>query len=79
MTTKEIKTYLHGRIDDIKDNDFLLSIKEIVEDSEISSTKEPVLEEWQINRIENANASIEKGEFLTDEEARKIIDELLKR
>jgi len=78
MTTQEIKSFLHEKIEDIKDPDFLKTIKEILDDNNISY-EDPKLEPWQLKRIENADASIDKGDFLTDEQARNIINEWLKR
>ena len=78
MTTKELKTSLHESIESTDDSELLLTIKEILE-YKPGEQSEPKLSEWQKKRIEEADKEIDRGEFLTDEEAQKMIDEWLKR
>jgi hypothetical protein len=78
MTTKEIKSFLHEKIDNIEDSNFLQTIKEILSDRDIS-IKAADPEDWQLKRMKDADTSISRGEFITDKDARDIINNWLKR
>ena len=77
MSTDELKKYLHEGIENIDDNEFLKTIKELI-DHKYSASKEPELSEWQLKRIRESEIQICQGDFLTNEEADQIIDKWLK-
>ena len=76
MSTNEIKGILHESIENIDDNEFLLTIKELIE-HKYQPTDFPKLAEWQLKRIEESEKQIEKGEYYTDEQVNKSIDKWL--
>ena len=71
MTTAELKSLLHEKIDKIEDEDYLEDLAEMLNDSSQADIK---LEQWEIDRIEESEKQIERGEFYTEEEADKLID-----
>jgi predicted transcriptional regulator len=71
MNTDEIKVRLHESIENIDDEAFLLTIKELLE-HKYQPTDPPILTEWQIKRIEESESQIQKGEFYTNDEVDKI-------
>jgi hypothetical protein len=74
MNTVEIKTLLHEGIENIDDKDLLLSIKDLVDEKYVPMDIKK-LSPWQIQRIDNAKKQIEQGNFLTNAEAYKVVDE----
>jgi len=76
MSSEEIKSVLHESIENIEDDDFLLSVKEII-DSKYRLSTIPKISDDQIERILESDDQIEKGNFLTNEEADKLVDEWL--
>lgn len=78
MSTEKIKTKIHESIENINDEDFLLSVKEIIDNNNNPSSF-PKLSDWQMDRIEKSDKQIEKGEFLSNEEADKLVREWLKK
>jgi hypothetical protein len=78
MNTVEIKTLLHEGIENIDDKDLLLSIKDLVDEKYVPMDIKK-LSPWQIQRIDNAKKQIEQGNFLTNAEADKVVDEWLKK
>ena len=77
MSTEEIKGILHESIENIDDNEFLLTIKELIE-HKYQPKGTPKLSSWQLKRIQESELQIERGEFFTDQQADKIIDKWLK-
>jgi anti-sigma28 factor (negative regulator of flagellin synthesis) len=78
MKTVEIKTLLHEGIENIDDKDLLLSIKDLLDEKYVPMDIKK-LSPWQIQRIDNAKKQIEQGNYLTDTEADKVVDEWLKK
>jgi predicted transcriptional regulator len=76
MSTNEIKGKLHESIENIDDNEFLLTIKELIE-HKYQPANSPQLTEWQLKRIKESKKQIENGEFYTDEQVDKLIDKWL--
>ena len=76
QNTKELKTLLHERIENIDDEELLHSVK-ILLDQKSQSVSEPQLTEYQVKRIEKAKLSISKGETLTNEQADELVDRWL--
>ncbi len=76
MSINEIKIRLHEGIENIDDNEFLITIKELIE-HKYQSSDSPKLTEWQIKRIKESEKQIKNGEFLTDEQVDKVIDKWL--
>ena len=77
MSTDEIKNRLHESIENINDNEFLIIIKELIE-HKYQPVDSPKLTDWQLQRINESEKQIEKGDFLTDEQVDKVIDKWLK-
>ncbi len=78
MNTVEIKTLIHEGIENIDDRDLLLSIKDLVDEKYVSMDIKK-LSPWQIQRIDSAKKQIEQGNYLTNAEADKVVDEWLKK
>lgn len=77
MSTNEIKNKLHECIENIDDNEFLLTIKEMIE-HKYQPIDSPGLTDWQLERIKESEEQIKNGDFLTDEQVDKVIDKWLK-
>ena len=77
MSTDELKKHLHEGIANINDNELIDTIKELIDNKYSTSTVQK-LSNWQLIRIHDSEEQISQGVFLTDEEADKIIDKLLK-
>ena len=76
MSTDELKRHLHEGIENIDDSELLNTIKEL-NDHKYLTIKPLKLSEWQLNRIKESEKQINQGDFLTEEEADKIIDKWL--
>ncbi len=76
MSTDELKKHLHEGIENIDDNEFLNTIKELIEHN-YSASEEPELSDWQLKRIRESEKQISQGDFLTNEQVDQIIDILL--
>ncbi len=76
MGTNEIKQCLFESIENIDDNEFLTSIKELI-DHKYSQFKVPKLTNTQLQRIQESEQQIETGDFLTDDQVNKFIDKWL--
>ncbi len=77
MGTNEIKQLLYEGIENIDDQEFLLTIKELI-DHRYSVSEVPTLAGWQESRIRESERQIENGEFLADDQVDKIVDRWLK-
>ena len=76
MSTDDLKKHLHEGIENIDDNEFLNTIKELI-DHKYSASEEPELSNWQLKRIRESEKQINQGDFLTNKEADQIIDDIL--
>lgn len=76
MTKQEIKSLLHESIENINDEDFLLALKEFLDNNYFVSSQ-PQLSDWQKKRIEESEKQINKGEYLTNEQADKLVEKWL--
>lgn len=77
MSTDEIKSRLHESIENIDDNEFLLTIKEMIE-HKYQPVNSPKLTDWQLERIKESEEQIKNGDFLTDDQVDNIVDKWLK-
>ena len=77
MSTEEIKSRLHESIENIDDNEFLLTIKEMIE-HKYQTVDSPKLTDWQLERIKESEEQIKNGDFLTDDQVDNIVDKWLK-
>lgn len=75
MSTQEIKNMLHESIENINDNDFLLTIKEMLESK--YSFRKIKLSAARLKKIDTAKKQIIEGKSMTNAEAEKIIDKWL--
>jgi tRNA A22 N-methylase len=76
MGAQNIKTLLHESIENINDEDFLLAVKQIL-DRKYLPSDQPQLSKEQIQRIEESKQQIKQGNFLTNEQADKIVEKWL--
>jgi hypothetical protein len=76
MSTEEIKIALHESIENIDDNDFLSAIKQII-DRKYIAQEEPVLKDWQKNRIEESYRQVEKGKTFSNHQADLLVERWL--
>lgn len=75
MTTVELKRILMHQIAGINDKSFLEAIKTIIETKSETTIYKTTPE--QRKRIKEGRAQIEKGEFFTNEQVEKEIDQWL--
>mgnify|MGYP003605645351 CR=1 FL=1 len=73
MTTITLKNYLVSKISKIEDDSILVKIKTIIDQNE----EIYILSDSQIQKIENSRKQIEDGNFLTQEEMDKKVEEWL--
>ena len=73
MTTITLKNYLVSKISKIEDDSILVKIKTIIDQNE----EIYILSYSQIQKIENSRKQIEDGNFLTQEEMDKKVEEWL--
>lgn len=71
MTTVALRKYLVSKINLLEDYTVLDEIKKIVDQNE----KEYVLSDYQLGLVNEAREQIKKGEFITQEEMAKKVEE----
>ena len=76
MSTEELKKHLHEGIENIDDDEFLKTIKELI-DRKYSASHEIKLSDKQLNRIRESEEQINAGNYFTNDEIDKIIDKWL--
>lgn len=76
MSTEELKKHLHEGIENIDDDDFLNTIKELI-DRKYSASYDIKLSDRQLKRIRESEEQISAGDFLSNDEVDKIIDKWL--
>ncbi|HRO42471.1 MAG TPA: hypothetical protein PL009_06535 [Flavipsychrobacter sp.] len=76
MSLRELKEQIKAQIEVIEDEAKLQDIKNFIEDE---TEDNYVLTEEQWKRVEEARAQYRRGEYLTQEEAEKEIDEWLEK
>jgi hypothetical protein len=74
MTAIALKKYLVSRINLIDDDSVLDKIKKIVDKKE---TKVYVLSDYQLDKLAKSRKQIEDGDFLTQDEMDKKVEEWL--
>ncbi|HKJ44511.1 MAG TPA: hypothetical protein VJ991_01675 [Balneolales bacterium] len=74
--TKELKSLLHESIENIDDEAFLMAIKNIL-DHKYEPQEKIVLTPEQEKRIEQAKESIQQGNYLTNDQADKLVTKWL--
>ena len=77
MSIEEIKQLLFEGIDNIDDDEFLLTIKELI-DHKYSHTEDPKLADWQKERIKESSDQIKNGDYLSNQQANELFDKWLK-
>lgn len=70
--TKELKSLLHEGIENIDDESFLQTVKQIL-DRKYEPEEEITLSPYQQKRIKEAKQSINRGDYLTNEQADQLI------
>lgn len=74
--TKELKKLLHESIENIDDEAYLRTVKEIL-DRKYEARDIEILP-YQKNRIEEARKSFDQGDLLTNEQADELVKKWLK-
>ncbi|XZF15219.1 hypothetical protein ACTHGU_03715 [Chitinophagaceae bacterium MMS25-I14] len=75
MSVEELKTKIISRIEAINDQDVIQYVYDLLQ-SELGPEKDHYeLTPEQLQIVEEARAQYRRGEFLTDEEAEKDLDE----
>lgn len=77
MTTKDIKTILHESIENINDKNFLEAIRIIVEPKYKTNSRLKISDKHK-SFLEKSHEQITSGEYLTNDEVKKISDKWLK-
>ena len=78
MKASELKTYLHESIENINDEKLLSTLKEI-STHHYSVLQEPELNNYQLNRLDESEEQIAKGNFFSNEQADELIGKWLKK
>jgi hypothetical protein len=78
MTTQELKHKIIDKVNSIKDDDLLIEVMTLLEDKE-ESTEIHRLSTDHKKAIHKAIEEIENGNFITNEQANKEIQEWLKK
>jgi hypothetical protein len=76
IDTKELKSLLHESIENIDDEELLHIAKSIL-DRKYEPAENIKLNEYQKQRLDKARKSIEKGEYLTNEQADELVTKWL--
>lgn len=78
MKANNLKSLIHESIENINDADFLKAIKDIL-DRKYSTSSQPKLTKFQVARINESKNQIKSGNFLTNDEADKLVESWLKK
>ena len=76
MNIDELKGRLHESIENINDDEFLLTIKDLIE-RKYQSSDNPKLSDWQLNRIKESENQIETNNSYSNEQVDTILDRWL--
>ena len=71
-----MKSQLHESIENIDDEDLLLTIKQLV-DRKYTPAIEPKLADWQIARLAQSANQIHLGQGITNEQADELVNKWL--
>jgi len=74
--TKELKSLLHESIENIDDEELLRVAKSLL-DRKYTPAETIELNEYQKKRLEKAKVGIDKGEYLSNEQADKLVTQWL--
>ena len=74
--TKELKSLLHESIENIDDEELLRVAKSLL-DRKYTPSEKIDLNEYQKQRLEKAKTAIAKGEYLSNEQADKLVAQWL--
>jgi hypothetical protein len=76
--TKELKSLLHESIENIDDEGFLQTVKNIL-DQKYEPKKDITPTPYQEKRISQAKKSIDRGNFLTNDQADQLVAQWLNK
>lgn len=76
--TEELKNLLHESIENIDDDSFLEAVKQLL-DRKYEPEKEIMLSPYQEKRIQDARQSIKQGDYLSNEQADRLVAEWLNK
>ena len=76
MTTAELKSLLHKKLDKIEDEEYL---EQLMRSMDNALSPEFKLEQWELDIIEESEKQIELGLVISKEDADKKIEEWLKK
>ena len=69
---QELKSLLHESIENIDDEEFLRMAKSLL-DRKYKPVETIELNKYQLQRLEKAKAGIAKGEYLSNEQAERLV------
>lgn len=78
MTTIEMKNQVIGKINQLTDNELLMDINKLLDDSLLDSDVYKLSDNHKI-AIDRAISQIDNGDFLTNDQVNKEINEWLNR
>ena len=78
MSTAELKKKIISEINDIDNEDLLLEVYQLLETEHEAAALYPLSED-QLSAIRKSQDQIKKGQFVTEEDANKEIDEWLEK
>jgi hypothetical protein len=78
MNTSRLKTQLHESIENINDEKLLFTLSEI-SSHHYSIVEEPMLDDYQVNRLKESKEQVSKGNFFSNEQADELIAKWLKK
>lgn len=78
MSTIELKSVIHRRVDELNDEKILSFVNELLEE-EWSKSSEPILSTEQMRRLELSRQQSGQGSVFSDDEANQIINVWLQK
>lgn len=78
MSTADLKKRIISEINDLDNEDLLLEVYQLLETEHAAAALYPLSEE-QLSAIKKSQDQIKKGQFLTEEDANKEINEWLEK
>ena len=74
---EDLRLKIHSNLENIDDYELLTIVNDIILNR--SSQLEPKLSQWQIDRINQAKANVEKGNDFTNEQADLLVEKWLNK
>ena len=74
---QEIKVRLYNSIENINDTELLLTVQDII-GYQSNSTDEPIISNWQLERIDESKEQIKLGKYFSNIQADLLVEKWLK-